>query len=552
VLLSERSASDVASGMAEEEAAAAPAAAAPEAEAAKDAKENGAAGDAEPKDEEVKKCDKPNKEEFDAKVQKLNDEIAELNNKLSAIDVNIAKTKQTSGGGTDDFSQAKAQMKTLRDQKDKVMRERQEIADKRNAAKASIDKKKEAARSQRAELKYSNVDEIEKKIAELENRQQMTSMTLAAEKQLLKEIDALKQSKKAVAALSSNHDSISSELESQKSINEQLTEKSKELDEIKKQIDAQKTVLDGLSAENSEKRSALPTLFKEKDGIRAEKNAKVEQIKAMRNDFRKAENDFRNYLREVRKKRAEERKAEDEARDAERAERKKQWEAEEAKKVPYEEEMALCDYLVNYLETTFLNAPEDGAGAAEKKEAETVTEFEGFALSGKAARRKFDETDDFCNLGLGKKKGRGKKKGGAKDAAGGGKLVLAVDTFEHFSMIGVDAPITREAVAATVDAVKKKKEYYSTLPRGEVPSIREKQLAEAEKRAKAEREERRLERDGPPPPTRDARPAKPAAKEGKPAKAKQADFNALEAADNAAAFPGLPGKPAEKPAKAES
>ena len=82
------------------------------------------------------------------------------------------------------------------------MRERQEIADKRNAAKASIDKKKEAARSQRAELKYSNVDEIEKKIAELENRQQMTSMTLAAEKQLLKEIDALKQSKKAVAALS--------------------------------------------------------------------------------------------------------------------------------------------------------------------------------------------------------------------------------------------------------------------------------------------------------------------------------------------------------------
>ena len=97
-------------------------------------------------------------------------------------------------------------------------------------------------------------------------------------------------------------------------------------------------------------------------------------------------------------------------------------------------------------------SPEDGAGAAEKKEAETVTEFEGFALSGKAARRKFDETDDFCNLGLGKKKGRGQKKGGAKDAAGGGKLVLAVDTFEHFSMIGVDAPITREAVAATVDA----------------------------------------------------------------------------------------------------
>ena len=125
--------------MAEEEAAAAPAAAAPEAEAAKDAKENGAAGDAEPKDEEVKKCDKPNKEEFDAKVQKLNDEIAELNNKLSAIDVNIAKTKQTSGGGTDDFSQAKAQMKTLRDQKARVgpLRTRAAPRDSRARARAS-------------------------------------------------------------------------------------------------------------------------------------------------------------------------------------------------------------------------------------------------------------------------------------------------------------------------------------------------------------------------------------------------------------------------------
>lgn len=167
------------------------------------------------------------------------------------------------------------------------MRERQEILDQRNAAKESLDKKITSGRALRAELKYNSLEEIEKQIAELEHRQQMTSMTLQAEKKLLKEIDTLKQSKKAVAQLSSQQEAISGERQASQDINATLTEKSKELDAVKKEIEDQKAVLESLNGENSERKSALPSLFKEKDGVRSEKQAKVEEIKALRADYRK-------------------------------------------------------------------------------------------------------------------------------------------------------------------------------------------------------------------------------------------------------------------------
>jgi len=55
------------------------------------------------------------------------------------------------------------------------------------------------------------------------------------------------------------------------------------------------------------------------------------------------------HQREVRRVRNEARKAEDEARKAELEKRQQEAEAEELKRVPYEEEMELCEYLSNYL-----------------------------------------------------------------------------------------------------------------------------------------------------------------------------------------------------------
>merc|ERR1711943_112274 len=224
-----------------------------------------------------------------------------------------------------------------------------------------------------------------------------TSMSLKDEKVLLKEIDQLKQSKKLVSHLAANNDSISSERKSSQSISEQLTAKNAELDVLKKKIEEQKQILDSLNEANSERRAVLPALFKDKDALRKEKQAKVETIKALRAEFRTLENEFRAHQREVRRVRNEARKAEDEARKAELEKRQQEAEAEELKRVPYEEEMELCEYLSNYLETTYgKHANHDSQINSDEADISLAGEFEGLVLSGKNAGR--DHEDDYLSL----------------------------------------------------------------------------------------------------------------------------------------------------------
>ena len=119
-------------------------------------------------------------------------------------------------------------------------------------------------------------------------------MSLKDEKNLLKEIDQLKQSRKLVSHLTANNDSISSKRKNSQSISEQLTAKNAELDVLKKKIEEQKEILDALNEANSERRAVLPTLFRDKDALRKEKLAKVDAIKSLRAEFRALENEFRH------------------------------------------------------------------------------------------------------------------------------------------------------------------------------------------------------------------------------------------------------------------
>jgi len=340
---------------------------------------------------------------------------------------------------------------------------------------------------------------------------------------LLKEIDQLKQSKKLVTHLAANNDSISSERKNSQSISEQLTSKNAELDILKKKIEEQKEILETLNEANSERRAVLPALFKDKDALRKEKQAKVEAIKSLRADFRVLENEFRAHQREVRRVRNEARKAEDEARRAEIEKRRKEAEVEELKRVPYEEEMELCTYLANYLETTYCKDVADAK--PESSESTTTGEFEGLVLSGKNAANHHEEDYLSLNKATGKKKGRGKKKGGLKIHD---KILLVPETIEIFALLGLEPPST---VSGVVDAVKRlteKKSWFSTLERGALPSIRDKQKAEEAKqhgrRDRADKESVETTHE-----------------HARDTKLKVAGFNAADLASAEDAFPCLPG-----------
>jgi uncharacterized coiled-coil DUF342 family protein len=439
-----------------------------------------------PRVESAKPVARPNKSEFDAKIVALNDEVQDFNERLSEVDAKISEAKCSGGNQSEELREARATMKSLRERKDAIMRDRAEIATLQKSAKASLDSKITAGRSLRAELKYTSPEDIEKKIASLEKRQATTSMSLKDEKVLLKEIDQLKQSKKLVSHLAANNDSISSERKSSQSISEHLSAKNAELDVLKKKIEEQKQILDSLNEANSERRAVLPALFKDKDALRKEKQAKVETIKALRAEFRTLENEFRAHQREVRRVRNEARKAEDEARKAELEKRQQEAEAEELKRVPYEEEMELCEYLSNYLETTYgKHVNHDSQINSDEADISLAGEFEGLVLSGKNAGR--DHEDDYLSLNktTGKKKGRGKKKGGLKI---NDKIMLVPETIEMFALLELEPPSTINGVSDTVKKLQEKKTWFCTLPRGKVPSLREKQRADEAKQKTSRRD----------------------------------------------------------------
>ena len=192
------------------------------------------------------------------------------------------------------------------------------------------------------------------------------------------------------------------------------------------------------------------------------------------------------HQREVRRVRNEARKAEDEARKAELEKRQQEAEAEELKRVPYEEEMELCEYLSNYLETTYgKHVNHDSQINSDEADISLAGEFEGLVLSGKNAGR--DHEDDYLRLNktTGKKKGRGKKKGGLKINE---KIMLVPETIEMFALLELEPPSTINGVSDTVKKLQEKKPWFCTLPRGKVPSLRDKQRADEAKQKTSRRD----------------------------------------------------------------
>ena len=71
----------------------------------------------------------------------LNDEVQDFNERLSEVDAKIADAKSSGGDQSEELREARATMKSLRERKDAIMRDRAEIAALQKSAKASLDSK---------------------------------------------------------------------------------------------------------------------------------------------------------------------------------------------------------------------------------------------------------------------------------------------------------------------------------------------------------------------------------------------------------------------------
>ena len=395
--------------------------------------------------------------ELTADVDKLKEDKNKVQEKIDAA---------MQAGKNTEVGKEREALQQLRKKKGELIDEKRAIRAKLDAIKSTTDKLAKDRKDTRSSIKFSSIEEIDSEIAKLQRRQETTSMSLQDEKKLIKEMDALKASKEHVKKLKSSETDLDNAKEKRKAIAADIGAKDKEIDAVSKEIDTRQTKINELQSKEKDKRSSVDKLFKEREDLKKAIAGKLKEKDATRAVFREENDKWYNFQRAIKAKKKMEWEAEKKKRDEEREAFLKKQEEEEAKKVPYEEEQALCEYLVQYLERTYITGEDADKVSAKKEDVVAVKDgpFAGMKAAGKKGK---EEEEQYFG------KGKGKKKRNRAKRQAAGPFTLNVDSFEQFGLLGLNPPTSREGVPQSIKELKEKKEWYSKQPRGSVPTAKD-------------------------------------------------------------------------------
>lgn len=407
--------------------------------------------------------EKPDKAKHDAEVEAISSAIDALKIQKSGVQEKI-ETALDSGRNSAVGKEREA-LRALITNKKKLIDEKNVFRKSMDQAKKQADGLMNERKNAKAAVRYSDLPSIEAEIKKLKSRQETTSMSLSDEKRLIKEIEQLQSSKSLVADIKNKDSSIDSVIADKKMILTDIKKKDVEIDAVQKDIDEKKKVVDAMKETESESRKNINGLKEERESLKKQIGEKLDERNGVRTVFREQNNKWYDYQRAVKAQKKMKYEEEKQKREEERVAREKAYEEEEAKKIPYEEEMYMCKTLAEQLSKSYL-----GGEASEKKDAEAkksdIIAVKDDPFAGFTPLKKNDD-EIFLQHGKGKKKPRvrvSKKKAPPM-------FKLSVDYYEQFGLLNLTPPTGVETVQAAVDALNAKKEWYSQQARGSVPTV---------------------------------------------------------------------------------
>jgi uncharacterized coiled-coil DUF342 family protein len=408
--------------------------------------------------------DRPNKDAHEKELEALNNAINAIKEERQQIqdkiDAFMADPEAKSGVQAirNKFNEMKAKKNALIEEK-KFMR------DDMDKVKNQADKIMKDKKDTRSNMKFNSIEDIDKEIAKLKRIQETTTMSLTDEKKLIKEMDALQASKKFVSELKQKDNSLEDAKEQRKNIAQQIAAKDKEIDALSKEMDEVMAQIKNYNSQEDKKREAIQGLFKSRDELKVKMSEKIKEKDAIRDAFRESNNAWYSYQRAIKAQKKMQFEEEKKKRDEERAAYLAKLEEEEMKKIPYEEEQALCDFLADYLERTYLKKDDDEE-KAEKKDDVVEVQDDPFAKFKPVVKSE----EDYFGKGKGKKKRTRQTK---KPGTTAGPFTLSLDLIEQFAMISLVPPTSVEQVEEKVKDLREKKEWFKQQPRGSVPTAQD-------------------------------------------------------------------------------
>ena len=432
--------------------------------------------------------ERPSKEEHDAAIAAIDSAIDTLRADRRGLQSKIDSALGSNKNKNSPLGRERDALNKLKNRKGLMIEQKRQIRTRLEIIKTNADRIIGQTKNARSGMKFTTVPDIEKEISRLQRKQETSSMSLADEKKLIKEIEALQASKRTAEELQSKQGDLNSIKQDRKTIQADLTAKDKEIDSIQKEIDAQSKVVKELTDKQSSQRGAVDDLIKQREDLKTQIDEKFKEKTELKAEFREKTNEWYQAGRAIKAQKQLQYEEEKKKREEEHQEWLKKKEAEELAKTPYEEEMALCDYLADYLTKTYLvDAAEEAerkAKAAEEKAKADVVAVKDDPFAGFTAMSKKKEDDiEYSGKGKGGKKGKSSKTKANKPA----KPIFSInlDLFDQFGMLSLSPPTSLDAVSASVEELKAKKKWYSEQPRGSVPTARDIRKKKEEAAAKS-------------------------------------------------------------------
>jgi chromosome segregation ATPase len=400
--------------------------------------------------------EKPNQEALDAAAAVIDKEVLEIKAELDKYTEQINKKNEGKSEYEEEKSGLQADFDKAKDTFDNLRNQMYTLTDQ---SKSNRDAGRAAGKELSAlERDIKNMDEatIDKKIKELEFRMHTSSMKLAEEKALMKEISDLKKRRPEIQAKARKLAALKGNAEKQEAsgapLEEQIQEVKKKIEDAKADKEAKNQKIRDLRDKRQAKSGNIKELIDKKDELKAQMKEKKDKKWELTQEF----NDIRRKHREWEKKCKdlkwqEQKEREDREWEAWEAQKKKA-QLEKAAEKPYFEEMTLLQQTIDYC---------NGLIGQDKKEEETKkAEVDVSSLGGgDGAMLLVKKSDREAEMYLQGRKGKAlKQKNKAKTNQ---NIKHNAGSFALFAQIKVKAPMTVGDVPDCLDKLNAEMEVYN-------------------------------------------------------------------------------------------
>ncbi|KAI8379565.1 uncharacterized protein BYT42DRAFT_569236 [Radiomyces spectabilis] len=407
---------------------------------------------------------KPNKEEFDkqvnesiARIEKLKKQMNTIWDKINSMPAQKENARQ---------EEVKAQLQELRRKQAEIKSSRKAVYEQLDALQESIRQKVNNIKSFQNKVPYKTKAEVDQRIAELESKIE-SGVRLVEEKKILQEISQLKRGRDAVEDVDEQQAAIDRERAIHAELKKNIdTEEAKKLSKQYEELDAE---FKNLHLEQNKQWESRNKLFNELTKVRTEKDEEQAKLRTLRDEHRKANDEYYNFVRKLREFKEEQERLRKIQEEKEKREAAAKQELEEAALPAFESEIALCENLTKYLQGFV------AGGSSEEQRTDNGANAPD-APEGMVVMKKKDDEEFFS--GASKKKQRGNKANKEKKTDA---LKLPLATMEAFFDIKVTVPTKISEIPATLEKLKERKAYYVA----EQPKVTEANKKRAEEKIAA-------------------------------------------------------------------